>query len=104
MKKLSKDIVISLIFIVLGVGLIILSKDMVRFVEKDVGPSFMPILLGFLVILFSIIKLILSIKNNSITIKSNKSNISNVSKENILNSGGFLTIFLILLYVLSFGI
>lgn len=94
MTKQLKEYISSLIFLIFGIALYIGSNSITTFIENDVGPAFMPKLVGICIIALSVIKLILAyIEGKKSEDKEDKQSIK-------LDKGGIYTILLIFIYVL----
>ncbi|AOT69829.1 tripartite tricarboxylate transporter TctB family protein [Geosporobacter ferrireducens] len=97
MSEKQKDIVSSMIFLILGVSVYLYSGTIKTIIKADVGPAFAPKIVTMGIIILAVIKLGLSIKKNTpeYTKKTTKN-------ENTLN--GLLTIVALGLYVALFDV
>lgn len=97
MSEKQKDILCSMIFLILGAGVFVYSATIKNVIKTDVGPAFAPRIVTMGIIILAVIKLGLSIKNNTpeYTKKTTKN-------ENTLN--GLLTIVALGLYVALFDV
>ncbi|WZL73061.1 tripartite tricarboxylate transporter TctB family protein [Clostridiaceae bacterium 35-E11] len=91
MKK-NIDIVASLTFLALGSGILFLSSSMNAVIENDVGPSFMPKLVGIGFVILSVFKLFFALKMNE----------EKKDTPKLVLGKGLLTILIFGVYVLSF--
>lgn len=91
MKK-NTDIMTSLTFLALGSGMLFLSSSMNAVIENDIGPGFLPKLVGIGFIVLSIFKLFFALKMNEEKKATSKPMLGK----------GLLTILIFTLYVLSF--
>ncbi|SNS70703.1 Tripartite tricarboxylate transporter TctB family protein [Anaerovirgula multivorans] len=97
MSEKQKDILSSMIFLIIGVAVFAYSATIQTVIKADVGPAFAPKIVTMGIIILAVVKLGLSIKKNTpeYTKKSTKN-------ENTLN--GLLTIVALGLYVALFNV
>lgn len=93
MSKQIREYLGSAMFLIFGVALMLGSRSITTFIENDVGPAFMPKLVGISIVVLSLIKLIINIKDKTDTKEDSK------SKEGI-EKGGIYTLVLVFAYFL----
>lgn len=95
MTRKTKDILISLVFIILGIFIFIQSMSMDPLMKNDVGSGFFPKVVAIVMIAMAILNLIVAFKegNNLIEKKEQKNQDS---------FGGWATIVLIGIYVITY--
>ncbi|RVU55541.1 tripartite tricarboxylate transporter TctB family protein [Anaerosphaera multitolerans] len=90
MTKKLKEYLTSVIFLIFGIFLIFFSGKMDIFIENDVGPSFMPKLVGITLTILSIAKFILAVN------RKDKEMFSDL----LIDRGGIYSIVLVFVYFL----
>ncbi len=97
MNSKQKDIIISIVFLLFGIGLYVASLSVTSLIQNDVGPAFMPKIVAAAIIILAATKLIFALKNNSKSYVTKKE----VDED---KKGGMLTIAALLLYVTLFDV
>lgn len=98
MKNKTRDIICSLLFLVLGIFMFSQSLKITSIMGKDLGSGFMPKVIAVALVLTSLLKLIVTFFEKNSSSEEEKENKDQDSK------GGLLTIGALLFYVLTFEI
>lgn len=95
MKSKTRDIICSLLFLIVGIFTFVNALEIKPLMAKDLGSGFMPKVIGVSLIVIAVMKLVLTLTNK----KESKIETSN---DNIDQKGGLLTIGIFLFYVITF--
>lgn len=95
MKSKTRDIVCSLLFLIVGIFTFVNALEIKPLMAKDLGSGFMPKVIGVSLVVIAVIKLVLTLTNK----KELKNETSN---DDVDQKGGLLTIGLFLFYVVTF--
>lgn len=95
MKSKTRDIVCSLLFLIVGIFTFVNALEIKPLMTKDLGSGFMPKVIGVSLVVIAAIKLVLTL--------TNKKELKNETSNNDIDQkGGLLTIGLFLFYVVTF--
>lgn len=94
MTHKNRNILISVLFIILGVFVYMESTNIKHMMKNDVGSAFFPKIVAAITIVIAVVKLVLSLKED-------KSESKSETKSDL--SGGGITILLLSAYVLVFA-
>ncbi len=95
-KKMNKkkELAVGVVFLMLGLGMLFMSFAMQPVIENDIGPGFLPKIVGIGFMVLSVMKLILTFAGQSHEAGS--------SGEKPAYGKGFLTVVIFTMYVLTF--
>lgn len=94
MTQKNKNILISILFIILGVFVYIESSKIKHVMRNDVGSAFFPKVVAAVTIVIAVVKLVLSLKED-------KSETKSETKSDL--AGGWITILLLGAYIMLFA-
>lgn len=94
MTEKKKSLLVSVIFFVFGIFLYVQSLGIKHMMKNDVGSAFFPKVIAITIMVVAVIRLVLTLRSKEST---------QVKKSNSDMVGGWLTILLIGLYVLTFN-
>ncbi|MZQ99694.1 MAG: tripartite tricarboxylate transporter TctB family protein [Acidaminobacter sp.] len=103
MSEKRRDIIGSIIFIIFGIFLFAVSFTVKTIIENDVGPAFMPKIVAVAIVIVSVSKLIIALKNNSASYTTEKKSKDDKmgSLLTILNLGAYVVLFEPLGFIIS---
>lgn len=97
MKNKTRDIICSLLFLILGIFMFSQALKITSIMGKDLGSGFMPKVIAVALVLTSLLKLIVTFFEKNLSEEEKENN-------NQDSKGGLLTIGALLFYVLTFEI
>lgn len=103
MSEKRRDLIGSIVFLVFGIFLFAISFTVRTIIENDVGPAFMPKVVAVAIVIVSVSKLVIALKNNSAeytAIKKSKDDKMG-SLLTILNLGAYVILFEPLGFIIS---
>lgn len=95
MTQKKKDILVSIVFIILGAFILLQSVGIEPLMDNDVGSGFFPKVVGIVIMVIAGVKLVLSLReedDDDVVKKTTEGNMA----------GGWITVILIGLYVLAY--
>lgn len=103
MSEKRRDIIGSIIFIIFGIFLFAVSFTVKTIIENDVGPAFMPKVVAVAIVIVSVSKLIIALRNNSASYTTEKKSTDDKmgSLLTILNLGAYVILFEPLGFIIS---
>jgi len=103
MSEKRRDIIGSIVFLVFGIFLFAVSFTVRTIIENDVGPAFMPKVVAAAIMIVSISKLVIALKNNNddYTAIKKSSDDKMGSLLTILNLGAYVILFEPLGFIVS---
>jgi uncharacterized membrane protein len=103
MSEKQRDVTGALVFLIFGVFLFAISFSVKAVIANDVGPAFMPKVVAVAIMLVSISKLFITLRNNEVSYKEKRTSEDDKlgSLMTILNLGAYVLLFKPLGFIVS---